>query len=208
MRLLLAACALTACARPAAAGPLDTWAYRTTLNTTLLPGPGPAQPGETAYPLGADPAFGVVAAGVADWAPAFPAHPGAGFSVVTLGRLTAFTAADDPRGMTLGGSGEYALGVELRDAAGRTGAVTFRGRFEAGWWGEYGYASPVWDEEPAGSRSRRGRRGSGGRGTTCGWPTGGRPTTSWTGTGRGSPSTTRRTRPPGATAGTGRRRAG
>jgi PEP-CTERM motif len=152
MRLLLAACVLTACAGPLAAGPLDPWQYRTTLVTDLSPGTGPAlQPGETAYPLGADPAHGVIAAGVADWAPAYPAYPGAGFSVVTVGRLTPYIAADNLRGVNVTGGGQFALDVELRDAAGRTGVVSFRGRFDAGWSDEFGHASPVWTDAPSGS---------------------------------------------------------
>jgi len=153
MRSLLAACVLTACAGPLAAGPLDTtWQYRTTLSTTLRPGPGPAtQPGGTAYTLGTDPAYGVIATGIADWTPASPAYPGAGFSVVPLGQLTSFTTVNDTRSLNVSGGGQFVLDVEIRDAAGRTGVMSFRGPLVAGWWGEFGYASPTWTDAPTGS---------------------------------------------------------
>jgi hypothetical protein len=141
MRLLTAAALLAAVASHAAAGPIDSLQYRTTLATDRPVTPWPApRPGETAYLLGDSPAFGVVVSNSADWSPAYPVHPGASFSAIGTGGFTPFTAAESVDSLELSGGGRYALDVELRDSAGRVGVVTFTGQFEAGWWGGQGFA--------------------------------------------------------------------
>jgi hypothetical protein len=145
MRTLAAVFALAAFALPAAAGPIDTFQYRTTLTTDWSPGPGPVYwPGETAYPLGDSPLFGVVTRGVPQWQPAFPAYPSANFALAHFGAFTPYIAASEPFPEVSGG-GRYYLNLEIRDADGRIGSTLFAGNFSAGWWYEHGYAYPDLD---------------------------------------------------------------
>jgi hypothetical protein len=147
MRTITAVLALAAFTLPATAGPIDAWQYRTTLRTDQSPGAGPVYwPGETAYPLGNSPAFGVVASGVPEWQPAFPAYPSANFALAHFGALTPYIATE-PTFPEVSGGGQYFLDLEIRDAEGRVGMLTFSGNFFAGWWGEHGYAGP--DNTPA-----------------------------------------------------------
>ena len=144
MRLLTAAALLVILATPAIAGPLDTLQYRATFRTDQPSIPGPAQlPGETAYLLSGPPTFGVVAGEVRDWTAIAPAYPSAGFSVIHLGSLTPFTAAERVDNLEVNGDGRYTLDVEFRDASGRVSAVSLSGAFSAGWWGGHGSASPI-----------------------------------------------------------------
>jgi len=130
----------------AVAGPLPTFEYRTTLRTDLTPAAGvPTIAGETAYQMGASPTFGVIAGGVPDWTTGGPAYPGADFAVGSAGRLNPFAVADRVDSVSVGGNGRYTLDVELRDAAGRVGVVSFSGRFEAGWWDSNGYVGLLFD---------------------------------------------------------------
>lgn len=159
MRFLTVAL-LVAAAAPAAAGPLDSLQYRTTLRTDRPTTAGPAaQPGETDYLLGGPPTFGVAAVSFPAWAAADPAYPGAAFSLIRSGGLIAFWAAGRTGDASAGG--RYALDVELRDAAGRVGHVSYAGTFSAwwswagGWWDngltfDEGRAAP--DIDPADSR--------------------------------------------------------
>ena len=146
MRIPVAFVAITLTAAPAVAGPLDTLEYRSTLRTNLAPAVGPTvQTGEVAYRMGAEPAFGVIASSYAGWSPAYPAYPSANFSVVQLGGFSAFAAAEDLRHLEVGGQARYFLDVEIRDAAGHVGVLSFSGRFEAAWSHENGSAWPVFD---------------------------------------------------------------
>ncbi len=146
MRTLAAFFALTASALPAAAGPIDSWQYRTTLTTDWWSGPGPASwPGETAYPLGYSPLFGIVTSSVPEWQQASPAYPSANFALVHPGALTPYIAAGVPPFPEVSGSGRYYLNLEIRDADGRVGSALFTGNFSAGWWDEHGYAYPDLD---------------------------------------------------------------
>jgi PEP-CTERM motif len=151
VRLSIAAVVLSAVASPAAAGPLDTLQYRATLRTDLPVTAGPVlYPGDTAYLLGDSPAFGVVAWSAPDWHQGYPAYPSAGFAVVGLGGLAAFTAASELWNLELEGGGRHALDVEFRDAAGQVGALSFSGRFVTGWWHGSGDAWPLFDVSDSG----------------------------------------------------------
>jgi hypothetical protein len=148
MRLLTTA-VLLAAASPATAGPIDTLQYRTTLRTDRPVTPWLASPpGETAYLLAGSPTFGVVVTNSPDWSPASPVYPGANFATFGTGGFTPFTAAESVDDLEVGGGGSYALDVELRDAAGRVGVVSFHGQFQAGWWGGHGFAWLVFDTIP------------------------------------------------------------
>jgi hypothetical protein len=149
MRTLAAVFVLLAAALPAAAGPIDSWQYRTSLRTDQAPGAGPVSwPGETAYQLGHAPEFGVVTSSVPDWEQASPAYPSANFALVHPGTFTPFITAGGPLFPEVSGGGRYFLDLEIRDAEGRVGVASFSGDFSAGWWGEHGSAWPIFDTIP------------------------------------------------------------
>ena len=150
MRTLATVFALLAFSLPAAAGPMDSWEYRSALGamTTWGTGPGPvAGRDRTSYVMDYSPLFGVVTSWMPEWERASPAYPSANFALVFPGALTPYIAPDPPF-PEVSGSGRFRLDLEIRDADGRVGMATFLGNFSAGWWGDHGYADPVFDTIP------------------------------------------------------------
>jgi hypothetical protein len=134
MRPLIAIATLVVCTLNAAGGPIDSIQYRSALSTDLAPVSGLVQsPGETAYALPTSPLIGVVASGIPNWTPAYPAYPTAGFSVVSLGSLAPFTTESVASGHSVvQGSGRFTLDVDFRNSNGQVGSVTFAGTFVSG----------------------------------------------------------------------------
>ncbi|VTR95231.1 : VPEP [Gemmata massiliana] len=150
MRWLPVALLVCTATSPAVAGPIETVQYRTTLRTDqpviALPA---SNPGETAYSLGGNPAFGVVVTNSPEWQSATPVYPGAGFSNIETGGFTPFTRSDRLDDLNVAGNGRYALDVELRDAVGNVAVVSFSGQFETGWWEGHAFAWLLFDTIPS-----------------------------------------------------------
>jgi hypothetical protein len=136
MRAFAVAFVLVAFALPAAAGPIDTLQYRSTLRLDRPPGPGPhTWLNETAYPLGGPPLFGVIASSEPAWLPTYLPFPSADYTIVPVGGFTSYIAGHElpaPDAGVMGGA-RYFLDLELRDSAGHTGVVSFAGDLNASW---------------------------------------------------------------------------
>lgn len=150
MRPLAVTFAFLAFTGPVAAGPLDSLQYRTSFRFDRPSGPGPASGSRfTTYPFGDSPLFGVGAEGTSVWQDVYPAYPSAGFAFQYAGSLKTYIA--NGPSLSASGSEPYRFDVELRDATGRVGAVSFSGTANVTWSDGYGYASPLAGNPPSGA---------------------------------------------------------
>ena len=139
--------ALLVFALPAAAGPIGSFQYDTSLNVFGLYGPGITGPGpatygdEATYPIGDSPLFGITVA--SGWSgTTYPAHPSADFAFLPVGRVNPYIAGPLPT-TDVSGSAGYFFSFAITDAAGRIGVVSLEGTFNVTWssWGAFVYSS-------------------------------------------------------------------